>query len=120
MAKELPKNIAPAIKLYHGHPMFYEIIDSLKELHSKKNQQYATVDDPLRNFKDVGNLIDKMLKPGINRPLAACLGLVAKQMVAVYEMVGEGKTGMVDSLEDKLRDIAVYSVIAMIILKESE
>lgn len=107
-------------KQNHGHPLFDIIADELKALHSEKNRQYATISDPLRNFTGVGRLIDKLLKPGINRPLAAVLALVAKQIDAVYDMVGEGKVGTIDSIEDKLRDIAVYSIIAQIIIRESQ
>jgi hypothetical protein len=103
---------------YFGHPAFYEIVENLKKLHSEKNRQYASKENPLGNFYRVGNLMDKILKPGVNKPLAACLALVAKQIDGVYEIVGENKKGTVDSLEDKLQDIAVYAILAMIINRE--
>ncbi len=42
---------------YHGHPMFYEILDELRDLHFRKNHDYAG-DDPLSNLKmcEVGGL----------------------------------------------------------------
>lgn len=102
----------------HGHPMFYKILEELGALHSEKNRMYATKDNPLRNFKHVGEMIGKFLKSGINPDLAACLSLMAKQVDGAYEMFGEGKVNTPDSLEEKLKDIAVYSVIAMIINRE--
>jgi len=105
---------------YYGHPKFYKIMDELRRLHSDKNKQYATVGDPLANFERGGRLIRKMLKPGINPTLAACLCYMAKQVDGIYEIVGEGKTGTVESLHDKLRDTAIYSIIAMIIIGESD
>lgn len=107
------------VKEYHGHPLFYQIVEELKDLHSEKNRQYATKEGPLANFERTGRMISKFLKPGINPTLASCLSLVSKQIDGIYELVGEQKQNTVDSLEDKLRDVAVYSVIAMIINRES-
>lgn len=107
-------------KEYHGHPLFYAIVEELKELHSQKNRQYATQANPLANFERTGKMMEKIFRPGVNSALASCLGLMSKQVDGIYEMVGEGKTGTPDSLIDKLRDVAVYSIIAEIILRESE
>jgi len=103
---------------YFGHPLFYEIVENLKQLHSEKNRQYASKGDPLGNFYRVGRLLDKLLKDDVSRPMAACMALVAKQIDGVYEIIGENKKNTVDSLEDKLQDIAVYAILAMIINRE--
>lgn len=105
---------------YYGHPEFYKIVEELKELHSRKNFQYATSDNPLANFQRCGNLIKKLLKPSVDAPLADAMILMSKQIDAVYEMVGEGKTGTEEEIVDKFRDIAVYSIISMILLKEKQ
>jgi hypothetical protein len=107
-------------KEFHGHPLFHKIVDELKELHSEKNRQYATVESPLANFSRTGRMIAKFLKPGINPALASCLSLMSKQVDGVYEIVGECKQNTADSLEDKLRDTCVYSILAIIILREAE
>ena len=106
------------MKKEYGHPDFYKIIDELKELHSEKNRQYATNESPLANFKRMGGMISKFLKPGIDPSLASCLALASKQIDGAYEIVGECKEGTLDSLEDKLRDVAIYSIIAIIINRE--
>lgn len=103
---------------YHGHPKVYEILEEIKWLHSEKNRQYATKDDPLGNFRRTGQMISKFLKPGINPSLASALALVSKQIDGVYEIVGESKKNTVEGLRDKLRDIAVYAVICMVIVEE--
>ena len=106
-------------KQYYGHKRFYEIIEELKELHSKKNYQYASVKKPLDNFNRGAMLADKLFKESIkNKALADLLILMGKQVVAVYDMVGDSKTNTVDSLEEKLRDIAVYSIIGIILNEE--
>lgn len=104
---------------FYGHPRFPEIADELKELHSRKNYQYATVDDPLGNFRRCGILCSKLLKPE-NKALATCLVYMGKQVDAVIEMVGERKTNTIESLIDKLKDIATYSIIAIILIEEAE
>lgn len=103
----------------YGHPMFYEIVNEIRDLHERKNKQYATQDDPLGNFRRTGNIIAKMLKPGLDPKLSSCLAFMSKQVDGVYEMFGEAKTDTPDQLEDKLLDIAVYSIIAMIIIREA-
>jgi len=103
---------------YYGHPGFYKIILEELELHSNKNKQYATQDDPLANFKRTGRLIKKLLKPNINPALASAMILMSKQVDAVYEMVGEGKKDTVEELEDKFKDISIYANLCIILLRE--
>lgn len=102
----------------YGHPKFYKLLEEIADLHSRKNYQYATMADPLHNFTRTGEIIRKFLKPGIKPALASCLSLMSKQVDGVYEIVGENKEGTVDSLRDKLMDVAVYSLIAIIIAEE--
>lgn len=103
-----------------GHPDFYKILDEMKSLYSAKHYQYATDKDPMANFRLCGDLIHKMLKPGIRPTIAAALCLMSKQIVGVYEIVGEGKTNTIESLQDKLRDIGIYSVILQILVAETQ
>src|SRR6266705_3567642 len=85
-----------------GHPQFYEILEELKNLYSAKHYQYATDADTMINFRLCGKLMHKLFKPGINPTIAAALTLMSKQIVGVYEIVGEGKTNTIESLQDKL------------------
>jgi len=102
----------------YGHPKFYRILDELADLHSKKNHQYATKDNPLGNFTRTGYLTKKLWKEGIDERLAIALAYMSKQVDGVYEMVGEGKKDTVEELKDKLMDIAIYSVICIILCEE--
>jgi hypothetical protein len=103
-----------------GHPMFYELGEEENQLYSDKHYQYATDADPMSNFRLCGDLIHKLLKPGVNPTIAAALCLMSKQIVGVYEIVGEGKQNTIESLEDKLKDIGIYSRIIRIMLRESQ
>lgn len=102
-----------------GHPAFYAVGEEINDLHSEKNRQYATPDDPLGNFRRTGQIIAKMLKPGLDPSLASCLALMSKQVDGVYEIFGEDKKDTLDSLEDKLLDIEVYSRIAIVLVREA-
>ena len=108
------------MKHYYGHPDFYKIVDELKELHSSKNRQYATPDNPLGNFERTGRMVKKLFKPEINERLAVLLCYVSKQMDGIIEIVGENKKNTTEALEDKLKDIATYSIIAIILSREAQ
>jgi len=104
---------------YHGHPLFYQLTNEEIELHNKKNYQYASDKDPLGNFNRVGILCHKvMLNPNVPDNLKVGMVQMAKQIDAVYDIIGEGKQNTVESVEDKFRDISVYSKINNIMYRE--
>lgn len=100
----------------HGHPQYYKLLEELAELHSKKNATYADDKNPLGNFYRSSKLAEKLYKP-TNKPLAQAMALMAKQIDAVYDIVGEDKTNLCETLEDKFKDIAVYSLLCIILLE---
>lgn len=98
---------------------FIKILKELEEMYSKKNTQYATDSDPYGNFNRCSQLVSKLLNPKIkNKRLAYLLILMSKQVDGVYEMLGECKEDTVEEIEDKLKDIAIYSIIGMIFAKD--
>ncbi len=104
-----------------GHPKFYQILEELAVLHSCKNAQYASLENPLGNFRRGSKMVEKLLNSKVkNKPLAYALILVSKQIDGAMEIVGEGKENTPDSLKEKLYDIAVYSIIAVILSEEGE
>ena len=46
------------------------------------------------------------------------MSLMAKQIDAVYEMVGENKENTVESIYIKFEDIAVYAILCIILYRE--
>jgi hypothetical protein len=121
MIENLRKHaVTNAVQPRGGHPMFYELGEEENQLYSDKHYQYATDADPMSNFRLCGDLIHKLLKPGVNPTIAAALCLMSKQIVGVYEIVGEGKQNTIESLEDKLKDIGIYSRIIRIMVRESQ
>ena len=108
-------------KKYYGHPDFYKLVDELKELHSRKNNQYATQENPLANFIRCSEAVEKLLNPKIkNKALAYLLILKSKQDDAIIEMVAEGKEDTPDEIEDKLKDSACYDLLGVIIKREGD
>jgi hypothetical protein len=103
-----------------GHPMFYEIVEEIRDLHNRKNAQYATKDDPLGNFRRTGQIIKKFLKPGLDPTLASLLSFMSKQVDGIYEMFAESKTQTCEEIEDKLLDTAIYSIIGIILVREAK
>ena len=99
-------------RLYpHGHPKFSEILTELAELHSNKNFDYARGGDPLGNFQRCAKVLE-------TTPISFAWSLVSKQIDAVNWALLQGGLQKVESIRDKLRDIAVYSILMMIMLEE--
>jgi len=96
------------MKKFFGHPKFYKILEELRELHSRKNHDYATSDDPLSNFKEAERLGIPAWK--------GCLIRMSDKWCRLIEL--SKKEGMNESIEDTLRDLAVYSIIAIILYEE--
>lgn len=103
---------------YFGHHRFYQILDELKELHSAKNRDYATQSDPLRNFKESGKQCEGLLSSG-NEALKICMVYMQKQFDAAKKLIAEGKSGGVENIATRLKDVAVYAVLGMILFEEN-
>lgn len=105
-----------------GHPRVYEILQTLGELHDRKNSDYATSEQPLQNFERVG-LMCKLW--GIdftsgNEAEKVAFVYMCKQIDAVGKLLGQGTTGEVEDRGKRYDDIAVYSIIAKILFEEGK
>jgi len=107
-------------KNLYGHKRIYELLAEIRKLHSRINSMYASNSNPLSNFQRGSEISKKLFKEGINKELAYALVLVSKQIDCVYDIVGEGKKDTLEGLPDKLRDMAVYSLLAIILYEESQ
>ena len=100
---------------------FDAILGELKTLHDQKRYQYANESDPMKNFRRTAALVRPLLEnplPVEYHPLAVAMILNAKQIVATYDIIGEGKTNTVEAVEDKFKDTSIYAIIAMILHRE--
>lgn len=90
----------------HGHPRFYQLLEELADLHSRKNHDYARADDPLSNFRQCEAF-----------GVPAWLGVLVRmsdKWSRIQQLAG-GKMAQNESLQDSLRDLAVYSLLALVL-----
>jgi hypothetical protein len=92
---------------------FYEILDSIKELHDKKRHDYGAEEDIFANFR-LSELAG----------VAAWQGSVIRMgdkyaRLANFIKKGEFKFKE-ENIKDTLMDMAIYSLITMILFEESE
>ena len=102
----------------HGHPRFYEILEELAQLHSDKNHDYAVGGDPLGNFKRRAAIY--AMYPGLDLSDPAVVAMVdlMKQLDAALWFYSNKHEAKVEGKLGRLRDIAVYAPIAMILEEE--
>lgn len=98
-----------------GHPEFYELLDQMRETHDRKNADYAGDVDPFKNFRlceSIGiDVADGVLVRMCDK-WSRITTLVEK------EHRGQGAQVLDESIEDTLMDLAVYSLIAIILRRE--
>jgi len=102
----------------NGHPGFYELTKKMNSTHSAKNHDYAKGGDALGNFKRVSAI--KRLYPNMDwsSPVGVCLGYLLKQLDCGMWMVSEGYEPEVENYKARMIDVAVYSLISIILNEE--
>lgn len=105
----------------YGHPEFYSTMIDLMDLHNRKNRDYATKEDPLQNFNRVAKWCREynLITPG-NEALKVAIIYCLKQFDAALKLVKENQEGQVEGVPDRLKDVAVYTVIEMILYGEGK
>jgi len=105
----------------NGDPRFYEIIADLGILHSAKNSDYASKEEPLRNFTTVGKAMEEygIITPG-NSATKTALMYAYKQWDAALKLLGRNEKGNIEGITDRLNDIAVYAIIARILYERCQ
>jgi len=100
----------------NGDKQFYDILIELADLHNKKNTDYASRQEPLRNFTTVGQSLEgyNILTFGYSATKTA-LTYAYKQWDAALKLLGRAEKGNVEGVSQRLNDIAVYVIIARIL-----
>lgn len=97
-------------KKYWGHSDFYKLLEELKEIHSNKNHDYAN-EDPLSNFR----ISEKMGIPAWK----GCLVRISDKFSRICNFAKKEELKTKDeNIEDTLKDLAVYSLICIILYRE--
>lgn len=98
---------------YHGHPMFYEVLEELAELHSRKNHDYAGDYDPLRNLRQCEEMGIPAWK-GVAVRMTDKMDRIKSFCKKEEYMVND------EGIKDTFRDMAVYSILALILYDEAQ
>lgn len=96
------------------HPLsarFHEILEELGELHDRKQKDYGTLDDPFANVRGATEF-------GIPSYMGAFIAMNdCMQRIKSFSQKGNLEFGSVDNA---LRDLAVYSIIALVLFEEDQ
>ena len=105
---------AAQAKPMQRHPnsaRFHEILGELGALHDKKQRDYGRAGDPFANVRASEEW-------GIAPWVGAMVRLNDK--VRRLQVAAQGGTLVNESVEDSMRDIAVYSVIALVLWEQEQ
>jgi len=95
----------------HGHPRFYELLDEIADLHSRKNHDYAH-SDPLSNLR----VSEQFGIPGWKGVLVR----LADKWQRIVNFARRGSLEVKDeSVIDTLKDLAIYALLDIILFEES-
>ena len=101
------------MKNYYGHSDFYKLLDELKEIHSNKNHHYSGEGDPFKNFK----LSENMGLPAWK----GCLIRISDKFSRLCSFAKKEEYKVKDeNIEDTLLDLAIYSLIDIILYRENK
>jgi len=108
--------------LQYGHPKFHELLTQIGELHNKKNFDYAEGGEqgPLGNFKRIAAIAS--LYPASyawHDQTGVALTYMLKQLDAALMMFTTGKASKTgENINERLRDVAIYALLAIILNDE--
>jgi hypothetical protein len=94
----------------HGDPRFYALIEEIAQLHSSKNHDYASKQNPLANFEECRGF-------GVE-PHVGVFVRMSDKWARLKQLIG-GKSPKNESVRDTLIDLAVYSLINVILLEDA-
>jgi len=98
------------MKLETQQKNFIEITEQMKSIMFAKGNDYAN-EDRLSNFKLAGNISG--LTPELN-----CLSLIATKVARLGVLLNNDKTPNNESIHDSLLDLANYTILLTMILKD--
>lgn len=88
-----------------------DFFDQIVRLHERKNEDYATKDDGLENFRETSRRLD-LTMPQV------FMNLMEKHIMALENDAKRPNLSLNEGVEDRLRDIACYCGLFFLALKE--
>lgn len=107
-----PIDIKTHIDSRGGHPRFYKILDEMADLHSRKNANYAEDQNPLSNLRECA-------KFGI-KPTDGVITRMSDKWSRLQQLWGGKEDKVGESIKDTLMDLAIYSILLMILIEEGD
>lgn len=98
-------------ELQFGNPEFYKIVDELKQIHSMKSFDYGKEKDPLSNLRNSEEF-------GISNWIGAMIR--ANDKMARIKTFANKKELKNESVEDALKDLANYAILALVLYREEK
>ncbi len=97
----------------YGHPMFYELLEQMADLHSRKNHDYAGEADPLSNLRECEKI-----------GIPAWKGVIVRLQDKWKRLINFALTDKLkvkdETIEDTLFDNAIYSLLCIILRREQK
>lgn len=84
--------------------VFNKLMDEIKELHDKKNQDYAEDDNPYSNFEYAAHLT-KQFSDSVDQVFASIIGI---KIARLGQLLGRNKNPKNESVRDTMRDLTTY------------
>jgi hypothetical protein len=88
------------------NPRFDMLLSEMRDLHARKNNDYARDDDPYSNFKFAALVAEGFT--GTDAVFATMIGI---KLARLKELRGKGKTAQNESAQDSLMDLAMYAAL---------
>lgn len=101
----------PANARHPNSARFHEILKELGDLHDKKQADYGRGDDPFANVRASSDW-------GVSGWVGAMIR-GSDKLRRLQSLIANGKLAN-ESAEDSLRDLAVYSIIALVLFEQEQ
>jgi hypothetical protein len=88
------------------NPKFEMLLHEMREIHERKNSDYARDDDPMSNFTFAAEVAKDFT--GTDAVFATMIGI---KLARLKELRGKGKTAQNESAHDSLKDLAMYAAL---------
>lgn len=86
------------------NPHYIAVLDEMREIHDRKNNDYADDDNPFSNFEGSARIA------GVSVPQAFMV-LIGVKVERLRQLLGGDKEANFESVDDTVLDLSVYSAL---------
>lgn len=102
----------------YGHPRFYEILENMAKIHSRKAHDYAGDEDPLSNFRQVAAIMRQIKGLEAIEDWHIGIMFIAVKFFRLINLLARGEDAENEPVEDTLTDSSVYGILTRIMREE--